>query len=101
MLILLVFALIPIIYPTAKYSKKRGYENVIMEYQYLRIVCYLPDSETGRSEYMRWAQHYGISKNPLKLLFWVEENLGTHFAESRPAKPSQLWIKLMPSRHVG
>ena len=40
-LILLVFAFYPAIYPTAKFFKKRGFENVIVEYQYLKKILYI------------------------------------------------------------
>ena len=40
-LILLVFAFVPAIYPTPKFFKKMGFENVIIEYQYLKKIIYI------------------------------------------------------------
>jgi uncharacterized protein YneF (UPF0154 family) len=37
----LVFAFIPAIYPTETFFKKRGFENVIVEYQYLKKILYV------------------------------------------------------------
>ena len=41
LLTLLVFAFIPAIYPTPKFFKKRGFVNVIIEYQYLKKILYI------------------------------------------------------------
>ena len=40
-LILLVFAVFPAIYPTPKFFKKRGFENVIIEYRHLKKILYI------------------------------------------------------------
>jgi hypothetical protein len=41
MLVLLAFAFYPAIYPTKIFFKKRGEENVVIEYQYLKKILYI------------------------------------------------------------
>lgn len=39
-IVLLIFALYPAIYSTPKFFKKRGYENVVLEYRYIKIILF-------------------------------------------------------------